>query len=620
MEDRMVELLKHAQKKFKIKPEVLCAGICTEEMYHMVIKGNRFFDRITVKRLIARVGLDNALYDNYLHYSDYCVWVKRTRIINAILESKTNEAEKLLTMYFTPEKNNSDSRINIEKQFEVFMSLQVLKIKSEEEYEKVAATKYKEALNYTVSIEDAKKAKLLLSPVELCMYIEYLRRTNNFGIDEIWNMYVDLISYIDNSYYGKLAKVKVYPKLIVCLYNDIKRYIVVDKLDNWKGKLKQLLEWCEIALELLREQVSLLYMTEILEIRLDIFIRLNEFGEEDGRILETQNYLDVLKGLYDEYSVCPYMTNDAYLYRESGNFCIGEVIYKRRTMKKITRKELSAGICDERTIRREESHKSTMQKYYFEKVFDKLKINPNYIDTGIVVEKMEQLELYHCLHLADNAFDYDKVQKLLEELKKELPEHPINKQVIKRIDSFIKYRKGIIGVEEHLRNLKEALSYTIDVEILDGNVGEIFLTLEEMLIVYMMSEAHRDKENYIEAYKSIEILWDWCKQLEKEKLESGRMGIYDFIMLYMSNLLGDMKRYDESNHISTKLVKMGLVYRYSRSLHRYLYDRAWNNNQRKLEGFDYNKAIQRCIHLSQLNGDVNDEIFYKENLTNNDAT
>ena len=619
MEDRMVELLRHSSEKMCIKPEVLCKGICTEEMYRMVLMGRRYFDRVTIKRLIARIGLDNAIYDNYLHYPDYCVWLKRTRIINAILLDRIEEAENLLMSYSVMEKNIKDSRMRIEKQFVLFIKLQLLKINSKDEYEINAKKMYKEALSYTVpNVEDITDGKILMSPVELCIYIEYIRRTVPPVLDDIWNMYMSIVSYIEKSVYGKLAKVKVYPKLVSCMYDDVKKYIHDVKQEYSKNKLTVLLEQCEKALTLLKEQKSLLYMTEMLEIREDILECLNVSKKEGGYVAQSRIHLLVLKELYAEYGICPYMNSDVYLYRESGNFCIGEVIYKRRSMKRISRKKLSEGICDERTIRREENHETSMQKYYFIKLFDRLKINPNYIDTGIVVEKREQLELYRNLCLADNAFDYEEVSVLLEMLKEELPEHPINKQVIMRIDSFTKYRMGLINTEEHIRTLKEALSYTIDIKNNEKDVEKFFLTLEEMLIVYMISHAYKNDENYDKAYSSIEALWEWCKKLERSELESSRMGIYELLMLHVSSLLGDMERYDESNSISDKLIKMGLVYKYSHPLHPCLYDQAWNNNQRNKEGFDYHKAVNRCIHLSQLTGDVNDEAFYKENLIVNE--
>ena len=615
MEDRMIELLRHAQKELNIKPEILCKGICSEEMYHMVISGKRFFDRITVKRLIARIGLDNAMYDNYLHYPDYCVWVKRTRIINAILDNDAKKAEELLTTYYETNMKYTDSRTNIEKQFEVFMGLQILRIKSQEEYEKEAKVRYMEALKYTVpNIEDVASGKVILSPVEMCMYIEYLRRTNISGGEYVWNMYASLMLYLNNSTYGEFSKVKVYPKLIVCLYEDIKEYIHSGEMIGSEGKMEKLLEWCEKTFELLRGQLSLLYMTEILEIRLELLNCISESDVEDGRIAETKKYLKVLKELYGEYGVNAYMTSDAYLYRESGNFCIGEVIYKRRKMKKMSVKELSEGICDARTIRREEKHISSMQKYYFEKVFDRLKLNPNYIDTGIVVETREQVELYYRLCLAENAFNYNETERLLEKLKGELPRHPINKQIIARIDSVINYKKGKIVDEEHIENLKKAMSYTVDIDSIAKDYDMFFMTLDEMLIVYLISDAYKQMKKYNKAYNSIEILWEWCKILERDELESARMGIYEMIMSYMSSLFGDMKQYEESNNISDKLIKLGLVYKNSRSLHRCMYDQAWNNNQKKLEGFDYCKALNRCICLSQLTGDVNDELFYIEEL------
>ena len=84
IEDKLLEMIVETRKKLNIPTSILCEGICSVQMYNSVINGKRFFDRITIKRFFARMGVDNANYEHYLHYDDYDVWLHRMRLINAI--------------------------------------------------------------------------------------------------------------------------------------------------------------------------------------------------------------------------------------------------------------------------------------------------------------------------------------------------------------------------------------------------------------------------------------------------------------------------------------------------------------------------------------------------------
>lgn len=84
MEDKLVEMLVSARREQNITCEALCQGICTKDMYSKVERGDRVLDRIAIKRLLARLGVDNGSYEKYLEYTDYIVWKIRMDIINAI--------------------------------------------------------------------------------------------------------------------------------------------------------------------------------------------------------------------------------------------------------------------------------------------------------------------------------------------------------------------------------------------------------------------------------------------------------------------------------------------------------------------------------------------------------
>ena len=116
-----------------------------------VERGERVLDRMAIKRLLSRLGVDNGSYENYLEYADYIEWKTRMDIVNAIEKQELAKAERLLEKYFLSDKDaRNSSRDNIQQQFYIFMKLQIIRHKNREEYEKKACGMYEEALKKTV--------------------------------------------------------------------------------------------------------------------------------------------------------------------------------------------------------------------------------------------------------------------------------------------------------------------------------------------------------------------------------------------------------------------------------------------------------------------------------------
>ena len=121
-----------------------------------------------------------------------------------------------------------------------FMKLQIIRHESMEEYESVAEKMYEKAAKLTVpNIDNADIEEFLLSPLEFCIVLEYMRmRVKNTSWENKWKIYRRFVYYLENSAYGKLSKIKTYPKLVVCMYEDICAYELYtdEKKEMWQYK------------------------------------------------------------------------------------------------------------------------------------------------------------------------------------------------------------------------------------------------------------------------------------------------------------------------------------------------------------------------------------------------
>ena len=624
MKDKLIKLLRDARKNYNVSAGKLCVGICSESMYEKIESGRKSIDRESLKRLLARLGIDSADYEHYLEYPDYDRWRMKMRIINLIEDENLDEARKLLDAYAIDEPTRYNrSRVNIEKQFLTFMRLQLMRHTNVSRYDKEVAVMYEEALKLTVPCIDKECLEdIMLSPIEFNLVLEYIsRRPVEQGLEHVIDTYRSLLSYLQVSPYGKMSKVKIYPKTVVYMYRQI-RAILEDNARPKKRQLyEELLGYCEEALRQLKERKHMYYLTEILEIRLELLRHLmvlrksaSKVNECSELIQETEQELEVLKWLYKEYKISPYMQDDAYMYRQSGIYCTADVIRLRRGMYGVSRRDICEGICSEVTLMREENRKTTMQKAIVTEIFDRLRLMTDYISTFIVTDSKEAIDVYEDIRFARNSGKYEDVEELLDKLRDLLPEHPINNQVLMRLECTNRWRMKEITPIEYVEGMKEALRQTVDIDRLKSLEGQYFLTMPEMEALYAIAVVLKDNGRYEEAHEHIKILWDYCKILECNQMIDGEFGSYEFVMTYVVSLLGDMTRYEESNHITRDLIKLSLKLRRSCVLARNLYNLAWNGKELCNNSTRFKEDIHRCIQLSRLSDDKNAELFYKSQL------
>ena len=191
-------------------------------------------------------------------------------------------------------------------------------------------------------------------------------------------------------------------------------------------------------------------------------------GVEDAELeelrVQTDNWLSVLEEVYSQYNINYKMTNECYFYQENNVYCINDVIRNRRRMLGLSRAKLCKGICAEKTHVAIEGKKCNPQRPIVKELFVRLGLPTQFKWASIVTTDYEDILLKEKIVHSSRAGRHIKTLELIGKLKERLPGNIINRQWIARQDILIKSRMDIMPYEMLIQEIKEILSYTINLE------------------------------------------------------------------------------------------------------------------------------------------------------------
>ena len=160
----------------------------------------------------------------------------------------------------------------------------------------------------------------------------------------------------------------------------------------------------------------------------------------------------------------------------------------------MTRKELSHGICSEKTIARVELTNGKMQMTIAREVLARLGMSGEYQRVDVITSNPEALKLVRDIATYGYNREYEKEQETLEKLEKMISmEEPINRQYVKETRAMIGYKRGEFSKEMVLQRLKEALEETISLENVE-KADKLFLTKEERTCLINMARMQGENE------------------------------------------------------------------------------------------------------------------------------
>ncbi len=669
--------IKEKREAQGITAEQLCEGLCSVRTAWYLEGGEREMNRPLQEAMLERLGIGAEDYERYLDDADYRRWQARQDILHYMAYEKTAEAGELLEQYrreycgkgyragetsaaeyHRMDRNEEfviDVSVRQERQFYLCMLAQLRRYRGEPPDGQEAL--YSEALELTVPGAETKPlGELALSLKELNLILEKERCSR---IPKP-RRYQEVISYIERRGIDSRGTVKIYPKAAYLLCRCVSSreeegeaggtgaFVGTEALSGAEapaeteeaaeaGMSGQKAEWdteellrlCNKALEILRRNGRMYYLWEILDMRGKLLdnLRRRLFRQEGGgsrrtdtvgRLLEeNQKWKRVLEQLYQEFRISVRIVTDSFLYVEKGVSCINDVIQIRRQMLGMSPKELCEGICDVKTLRRLENHKTSPQRAIVRELFERLGLPGELIRTELVTKSPEARQLMERLRESSNRYRREDMDKLLEQIRELVPmEIKANQQALMRAELNIRRKRGELEKEEYLRLMREALELTLPYEVFLKE-GEKYLTKEEQSCIQNMMIAMDEESTELRiCMQRFEEMYS--HSFFEGELRENAMGMYDFIMGCVESKWGNMGEHDKADYHNQNIIKGCLRFRKLWMLNEGLYDRWWNYAERKKKGIPIKKPLNdaeeltKCIAFSQLEKSGMERFYQKK--------
>lgn len=427
---------------------------------------------------------------------------------------------------------------------------------------------------------------------------------------------------MEESFFDKLSKVKIYPKIV---WYYLREMLSVDSELNL-FELEDALQYCEQAIELLRDTKRAYYLVELLAYKQKILTDIIEKSLKDNKLQKLETYKkllqesiemeQLLKNLYATYHVSEYMQDCTYLYGQRWVFAIGDVLRIRRNMLGLTQEQVCDGICSVKSLRRAEKKQVNMQQEPLEQILRRLGVSKEIQKTALVTNDKSVLYLKNELSIYRNNRETDKARVLLRQLRDKIClEIPENMQFVMECEASLDWMEGMITKEEFAAKEEEALRYTLKADSF-YDAEEVYLTETEMSCICKKMQL----VDTIEKRESIAFLLHFFEKFEKENLLSEYIAMYEFVMANVTNELSSMGEYQLAIALDKKVLGEVLRCRRLCIINEFLYDILWSDMQQKLtarqqvEKEKMTNDLRQCIIISHFCKRTFYERFYQSKI------
>ncbi len=594
-------------------------GLINVSLLSRIENGERPLYKTMRNRLLGRLGVTPDMYENLLNNEDYITWKWHHHILYAIEQKDFQKAVQLIQDYEKQEPLDDKTK----QQFCVVMCAEVLRLQGADNAK--LASFYERAVYLTVPQveqiynDDVPEKLLSVLEVNTILEYEYYRKSKEKNFVKKCKYW---IAYVEESFFDKLSKVKIYPKIVWYYLREI---LSVDSELNL-FELEDALQYCEQAIELLRDTKRAYYLVELFAYKQKILTDVIEKSLKDNKLQKLETYKkllqesiemeQLLKNLYTTYHVSEYMQDCTYLYGQRWVFAIGDVLRIRRNMLGLTQEQVCDGICSVKSLRRAEKKQVNMQQEPLEQILRRLGVSKEIQKTALVTNDKSVLYLKNELSIYRNNRETDKARVLLRQLRDKIClEIPENMQFVMECEASLDWMEGMITKEEFAAKEEEALRYTLKADSF-YNAEEVYLTETEMSCICKKMQL----VDIIEKRETIAFLLHFFEKFEKENLLSEYIAMYEFVMASVTNELSSMGEYQLAIALDKKVLGEVLQCRRLCIINEFLYDILWSDMQQKLtarqqvEKEKMTNDLRQCIIISHFCKRTFYERFYQSKI------
>lgn len=448
MDDRRIGIFINELRQEKgISRAALCEGLCGTSTLNRLELEERVPDVWLIDCMLQRLGKSADMFEVILSDEEYEGIQARDTIEEALDAGEYARVHQLLKnyqqMYIEP--------YTLQQQY--IYHIHALLEKQKDNH--TDCIRYiKQAIESTLpEFNPDKKRETLLCVKEielLIMLADEYYIVNDMENGNAISTY--LIRYIEENYEDKSEFVKVYPK-IVYLYaksNPSKQYQAFH------------IEKCERALECMREEGTLVFLIEIMELLLHMYRDLKLEKKAKQLHCWVQALQSVCKEMNFEIYASKYITGWFKESRRRDYYLYSELVTGQRSALKICREELAYGIYEfPESLARVEAGKQMPNSVTSKLLAEKLRINLGRYSGYLATDDYNVLEQRKKINQLLSRKEYENAKIELEKLRLMLNlESVVNKQYFERTEAQLNYKLGLSDASQLERELRQALERT----------------------------------------------------------------------------------------------------------------------------------------------------------------
>lgn len=618
-------LIHNIRKSKKIKVDALVKGLCSIKVLYGIEAGDMLPGYLLRSALIGRLELAPEWFENMLSLEEYEEWQLRSELINALTRCEYNKAgiflEEYRNRYIRHEPTDAaykehDSENMVETldrlRMQYYLAVKGMRTGTHGSDYRLAAAMTSDIFGDD-GIDMMKLSEYKLSINELNLYVEAVWREGDKkkAADTI----ITVIEYIGKNYYDAKAKIKLFSKLVVyyCRLNENTEDAITLGI-MWK--------YCNAAVEALRDDKKSYYIIELFDIQMKLADSLvaasgDTQTEFQKNLLSEKEKIatwrDVLANEYEKRSVPVTMQNDSYIYREGMAYCINDVISARRMLLGINRKGLCDGICAEKTIKKTEQHRSSLQYTNMKRIYERLRLPCTYQNSSIIANSVTDLEKEEEMWNLVGEEKTIQALAILNELKTFVPNYDYNIQALGWAETIIMKTLRKISTEEALKKVVNLIEITIPIEDIHNFVKNrqrglmknervnrrVYFTSAEINCLILMSVYYNELKDYDNEYFYLKFLYEYFTDRGESNILYSETIYRTLIVKYLS-MLGNMGEYALSNKLADISAKLQLQLYRPQKIWWHKYNNLWNDNIKIKDNDKYNAVLMECATFCQI--------------------
>lgn len=465
------DMLRILRERAGISQNELAVGILSITGVSRVENGEREEDKFVLAALFQRLGKSADRFEAFTSSEEYQMILLRNLITRNLSDKNMPVAAVLLQEY----RERTEKRNHIHEQY--FRQMRAVNYYLADGDGKAYIRNLSDALELTISETRWKQEKwenirLCTQEIQIllmlgCVWTEEGENDRALGVlEKLWE-------YIDRNITDEQEQVKLYPKCAWLLGEVYVR----------RGWIEKAYKVCELGIECLAENGSLIVMDKLLGLEEDCFRKLGKEIERET----VQKQLDAVEGLYKiaEFKLPKENILRLLSTSEQNEILISnEVVRELRIFCGLSQEELCDNVCSRETLSRIEGGQRKPNREKLQGLLEKMGEERGRYYGYVVTNDSAIYEKVNLYKKSWYRKERDKASTLLKEIESGLDmSNPVNRQFVESNRLTEQVDKKEMDYKQVISELEKTLKYTM--KNFKGDVYRIPYREEFVILNYM---------------------------------------------------------------------------------------------------------------------------------------